>query len=407
MDEVLEELGEKLPEAEVEGRLVEVVFNSDSFSCRRFWITFSVREGFLLRNDKNDKNSDDTLQEDFSRIPLSEITCIKSLENPLAFELHTRDGPRIFMFERFSLQNKLQPLLTRLITPQATDQTTTFFSTESVDPIKILNNDTFQVILSHFHTIRDFKSILLVNQQWNARFTVLVQKMTDRLIQNNFIEHQQNFTVTQAAKREKMHTVYSPVLIHLYSPKIILPLDGSFQTWKYNIALWSGKWYYEVVFGASISYVQMGWMSCQCDCKPSGLRMRGVGDDANSWCHDPTRRVRFTNDNESSYGSVVLANTGDAYGCLFDMDKKVISFTKNGEDLGPAYTEIDIKTPYYPGITRYQNAHVYVILHKENMKYKPPEGFSAVGEGISEQAVLVEALIGKEYLTHYATSTIY
>ncbi len=42
----------------------------------------------------------------------------------------------------------------------------------------------------------------------------------------------------------------------------------SFQTWKVNIAIWSGKWYYELKLGTMTTALQIGWLGLGCKAKP-------------------------------------------------------------------------------------------------------------------------------------------
>ena len=51
----------------------------------------------------------------------------------------------------------------------------------------------------------------------------------------------------------------------------------------------------------------------------------------------------------SSYSETF--ETGDIIGCLYDLEKQEISFTKNGISLGVAFTKIDKQVNFYPSLT--------------------------------------------------------
>ena len=58
------------------------------------------------------------------------------------------------------------------------------------------------------------------------------------------------------------------------------------------------------------------------------------------------------------------SNVNDIIGCLYDLEKNEISFTKNGKLLGTAYTNIDRNVDYYPFVNMEykQNIDVFVKL---------------------------------------------
>ena len=54
-------------------------------------------------------------------------------------------------------------------------------------------------------------------------------------------------------------------------------------------------------------------------------------------------------------------STGDVVGCCLDLTAGAISFTKNGKDLGVAFTDISKEECYYPTVAL-KNAKVSVSL---------------------------------------------
>jgi len=276
----------------------------------------------------------------------------------------------------------------------------------------ILNEDTFGKIFGFFRSVTDLEQVLLVNRTWNSQLRPVVLKMMDHFIQNQFIEHQKNFDIGKAKYRQTMESAYEPVMAFPYCETI--PDEGArFQTWKVNLAIWSGKFYFEVKFISNVTYTQIGWMSAQCDCKPIGLTMKGVGDDDNSWSYDPHRNLIFHGDTgDTSYGvpseeelrKMCLENpshngtaqVGDVIGCLFDSENREISFSRNGKNLGVAFSNIVPNAPYYPALTKANGGVVQVVLFPDELRFQP-EGYKAVGTGIPKSALLFEALLGKNY----------
>lgn len=114
-----------------------------------------------------------------------------------------------------------------------------------------------------------------------------------------------------------------------------------------NGGLIKGKWYYEIILQTA-QVAQIGWASN--DFTADSISGNGVGDDCYSYGYDGSRGLKFhgeqlkeessVNEEETGlqYGSNNRWGTGDVIGCLLDVDDGIISFSINGENIGPAFT---------------------------------------------------------------------
>jgi len=360
------------------------------------YCSLSEEEDWRFWKTKNDKDNED---HPFQIIKKSDIVSIKIMNNPMAFQIkQVNYTTKLFMFQHYKYFRVFEPHLHRE-QPEVATLPPGYQFQDPVDPATILNDDSMGLIFSNFFDISDYVSVLLVNKYWNKRYTPLVRRLTDHYIQNRYVEHQQKFKIEYSSKRIEMNTEYQPVVIFPY--RYDTAISGSphtFQTWSFNIAIWTGKWYFEVIYEDNISYTQMGWMTATCDCKPKGFTMKGVGDDDNSWGYDPTRVITFHREKEKPYGPNGTVK-GDVFGCKIDIGAGEISFTKNGVDLGVAYSEQKIQVPIFPSVTLHSQTKIYAALKPENIKYLP-EGYTAVGDRIPEQSILVGGMCGRRYL-HY------
>lgn len=113
--------------------------------------------------------------------------------------------------------------------------------------------------------------------------------------------------------------------IHLTSPSIGLKQPTT-----------SGRWYYEVTL-QSDGLMQIGWTGGTFQCDP--LRGQGVGDHVRSWAFDGLRRKKW---NVTSEGYGRRWRVGDVVGALLDVGRKEMRFYINGEDLGLAFSNLEL-----------------------------------------------------------------
>jgi hypothetical protein len=181
----------------------------------------------------------------------------------------------------------------------------------------------------------------------------------------------------------------------------------SFQTWKVNIAVWSGKWYYEVKVGSMVTALQIGWLGLGCKAKPFGWTMTGVGDDEHSYCWDPIRKVTFWNEKEEKMGeNTSPCKSDDVIGVCVDLEAKTITWYFNGDQVG-TFSGITVDLPIYAGFTIYaqEGATAKTSVKSADFAHPVPEGYKPLGEGIHDQAILVESIVNRISYEQYFNRT--
>ncbi|KAK6174817.1 hypothetical protein SNE40_013392 [Patella caerulea] len=107
---------------------------------------------------------------------------------------------------------------------------------------------------------------------------------------------------------------------------------SNFSTMKANCGVYKGKWIYELWLGSK-GVMQLGW--CTLNCKFS--LEEGVGDTADSYAYDGSR-LRKWNVKTSRYGEQWL--TGDVISCAIDCDNGTVTFYRNGNSMGQAFSGV-------------------------------------------------------------------
>ncbi|KAK9841055.1 hypothetical protein WJX81_008302 [Elliptochloris bilobata] len=118
---------------------------------------------------------------------------------------------------------------------------------------------------------------------------------------------------------------------------------SNFGSARANAAVTHGKWQYEAHLGTA-GIQQLGYVTVAA----AFTSEEGVGDCPDSYAFDG-HRVRKWNVTCTPYGEAWTA--GDVIGCALDLDAGVMSFTRNGRDMGQAFTNIRRPLAYYPGIS--------------------------------------------------------
>jgi Kip1 ubiquitination-promoting complex protein 1 len=111
------------------------------------------------------------------------------------------------------------------------------------------------------------------------------------------------------------------------------------------VAVFSGKYFFEVHLLTG-GLMQIGWCTYATPFQPE----RGVGDDETSYAFDGYR-VKKWNGSSATFGSQWAA--GDVIGTSIDFGKREITFYKNEESLGVAFTRIRVgpNMAYFPAIS--------------------------------------------------------
>eukprot|EP01084_Bolivina_argentea_P058643 107074_1 len=152
--------------------------------------------------------------------------------------------------------------------------------------------------------------------------------------------------------------------IILDSNEVILKSISSFPTFKINIDLpQSGSYYYEIQIFTSL-LMQLGWSDDDMIIKSSS---HGVGDDNHSWGYDGYRKCSWNNGRQT-YEGAKLWNINDYIGFGLDYDKKICEFFINGESMGIAFKNMNIKGNIYPTLTL-NKENTIKILSINKIKY--------------------------------------
>lgn len=152
----------------------------------------------------------------------------------------------------------------------------------------------------------------------------------------------------------------------------------------------SGKYYYEVKL-VTDGVVQLGWADGTFEANSE--EGDGVGDHPRSWSYDGSRQQKWTSGQEAAYGEAWQKD--DIIGCLLDLDSNTISFSRNGQLMGPAFIDVrclDIENRkqkgFYPAISVEQTEILLVNIGAQPLLNRP-DGYLAV----------IEAMQGREERT--------
>lgn len=141
----------------------------------------------------------------------------------------------------------------------------------------------------------------------------------------------------------------------------------------------SGKYYYEVKL-ITDGVVQLGWADGTFEANSE--EGNGVGDHPRSWSYDGCRQQKWTNGQDTAYGEEWQKD--DIIGCLLDLDSNTISFSRNGQLMGCAFTDVrclDIENGkqkgFYPAISVEQTEILLVNIGAQPLLHRP-DGYLAV-----------------------------
>lgn len=155
-----------------------------------------------------------------------------------------------------------------------------------------------------------------------------------------------------------------------------------------NIALKSRAWYYEVEL-ISGGLAQIGW--AHAGFAASGDATDGVGDNAASWAYDGARQLKWHAGKSEAYGDAW--QQGDVIGVFLDVDVGVLSFSRNGATLGPAFLDVDLAAAsLYPAVSLEQGEVVRVNIGQAPFQFPPAAPYAPVFNARGDQAATVGAV---------------
>ncbi|XP_051159661.1 E3 ubiquitin-protein ligase RNF123-like isoform X2 [Leptopilina boulardi] len=143
----------------------------------------------------------------------------------------------------------------------------------------------------------------------------------------------------------KFEVSSAPGLYHLSPDRLSVNSQGTFSTIRANVAVFKGKWIYELQLGTK-GIMQVGWGTS----KSKFNQVAGVGDDPCSYAYDGNR-IKKWNVAPEKYGEPWLS--GDIIGCALDMSIGTIDFYRNGRALGRAFENVTMGSgcAYFPTVS--------------------------------------------------------
>ncbi|KAK8824904.1 hypothetical protein WA538_005570 [Blastocystis sp. DL] len=143
-----------------------------------------------------------------------------------------------------------------------------------------------------------------------------------------------------------------------------------------DVAVVTGSYYFEL-YVLTEGLVQVGWSGRDHGCDEDAEN--GVGDSEASWAFDVARGRKWHGDAEGeAYGEVCCP--GDVVGVLLDADKRTLSFSRNGKDLGVAFTDVTYLGGLFPVVSLEKEETVLVNLGQFQFEYEPLEKATSVWE---------------------------
>jgi len=147
--------------------------------------------------------------------------------------------------------------------------------------------------------------------------------------------------------------------------------NSNFSSIRANVCVFKGKWMYEATLGTG-GIQQIGWAPLECPF----TNEEGVGDSPDSFAYDG-KRIKKWNVTNQTYGQPWMI--GDVIGCCIDLDKGEISFYRNGQSLGVAFSNVRfgenaVGLAYFPAISLSFGEKCYLNFGSRPFEY-PVENF--------------------------------
>nr|CCA19205.1 conserved hypothetical protein [Albugo laibachii Nc14] len=147
-----------------------------------------------------------------------------------------------------------------------------------------------------------------------------------------------------------------------------------------------GRWYYEVKL-ITAGVVQVGWAGESFHTNSDDGD--GVGDHVRSWAYDGCRVLKWTEGKDLDYGEQWEA--GDIIGCMIDLWKGQISYTKNGKSLGVAFDNVNNSSSderFFPAVSAEEKQILLMNVGGQPMQFLP-DGYSSL-QGTAHVPKIVE-----------------
>jgi hypothetical protein len=163
-----------------------------------------------------------------------------------------------------------------------------------------------------------------------------------------------------------------------------------------TIAVSSGKWYWEVLFGSTGDTLIVG----ACDATVSNAS--SLWSTANAWMYYSLNGQKY-NGSGTSYGATFT--NGDLIGIALDMDNGTISFYKNGVSQGQAYSGLIGKTltPTIQSTARALTATAN--FGQRPWAYDAPFGFKPLCTTLLPQPIVQKPSTAMDVVTYTGTAT--
>eukprot|EP01084_Bolivina_argentea_P255156 429080_1 len=144
----------------------------------------------------------------------------------------------------------------------------------------------------------------------------------------------------------------------------------------------TGKYYYEVHLKSTPCDARIGWgLHSQ---NIDDINNKRTGSDKKGWTYSGVTGIGVMGKKywadlcNLKYGSKWKGD-GDVVSCAIDIEGKEIRFYLNGQDLGIAFSTVDVLGEgIAPSISVEKDAKIVVVTEKANFKYNMPSGFSEI-----------------------------
>jgi hypothetical protein len=149
-------------------------------------------------------------------------------------------------------------------------------------------------------------------------------------------------------------------------------LFGNFNTFKTDVKLSAGKFYYELHIKHIRGVAQFGWATEGFE-SSTASKNKGVGDNAFSWGVDGVSVSKWGDGSSSAFG--VKWREGDVLGLACDMVNKSVFFSVNGSfepPLGVAFQNIAADS-IAPAFSATRGFKVVANFGQLPLKYAPPD----------------------------------